>query len=54
MVLLFGCRNSDQDHIYREEVEECLEKGAISHAYTAYSRDPKHPKVIARFVFHLA
>lgn len=44
MALLFGCRHSEQDHIYKEEVQDCLKQGSISHAYTAYSRDPDHKK----------
>jgi len=44
MVLLFGCRNSEQDHIYKEEVDDCLRRKALSHAYTAYSRDKKFKK----------
>ena len=45
MVLLFGCRNSQLDHIYKDEVEKCMDAGAITHAYTAFSRDPNHEKV---------
>ena len=51
MALLFGCRHSEQDHIYKEEVEECLRSKALSHAYTAYSRDNKFKKVFFLFSF---
>jgi len=50
MALLFGCRHSEQDHIYKEEVEECLRSKALSHAYTAYSRDNKFKK---KYVQHI-
>ncbi|NXD23279.1 NOS2 protein, partial [Spelaeornis formosus] len=38
MVLLFGCRQPDLDHIYREETEEMKRKGVLTDVYTAYSR----------------
>ncbi|XP_039593239.1 nitric oxide synthase, endothelial-like [Polypterus senegalus] len=39
MILVFGCRKSEWDHIYREDVEEAKSKGALSAVYTAYSRE---------------
>lgn len=45
MVLVFGCRSSALDHIYREEMEEAREQGALSRVLTAFSREPGTPKV---------
>ncbi|NWW77854.1 NOS3 protein, partial [Climacteris rufus] len=44
MVLVFGCRSSALDHIYREEMEEAREQGALSQVLTAFSREPETPK----------
>ncbi|NWU94095.1 NOS3 protein, partial [Upupa epops] len=44
MVLVFGCRSSALDHIYREEMEDALEQGALSQVLTAFSRQPGTPK----------
>ncbi|NXU10346.1 NOS2 protein, partial [Pardalotus punctatus] len=45
MTLLFGCRQPDLDHIYREETEEMKRKGVLKDVYTAYSRLPGQAKV---------
>uniref|UniRef100_A0A8U7PAC7 Nitric oxide synthase n=1 Tax=Corvus moneduloides TaxID=1196302 RepID=A0A8U7PAC7_CORMO len=45
MTLLFGCRQPDLDHIYREETEEMQRKGVLKDLYTAYSRLPGQEKV---------
>lgn len=45
MTLLFGCRQPDLDHIYREETEEMQRKGVLKDIYTAYSRLPGQEKV---------
>uniref|UniRef100_A0A8B9Q262 Nitric oxide synthase n=1 Tax=Apteryx owenii TaxID=8824 RepID=A0A8B9Q262_APTOW len=45
MTLLFGCRQPDMDHIYKEEMEEMKRKGVLKEVYTAYSRQPGQPKV---------
>lgn len=45
MVLVFGCRSSALDHIYREEMEQAREQGALSQVLTAFSREPGTPKV---------
>lgn len=45
MVLVFGCRASALDHIYRQEMEEAQEGGALSQVLTAFSRQPGTPKV---------
>lgn len=45
MVLVFGCRQSKTDHIYREETLQAKNKGVFRELYTAYSREPDKPKV---------
>nr|ADK62525.1 endothelial nitric oxide synthase [Rhinella marina] len=44
MTLLFGCRCAELDHIYKEETADAQKKGALSQIYTAFSRQPDHPK----------
>nr|XP_056713755.1 nitric oxide synthase, endothelial [Euleptes europaea] len=44
MTLVFGCRCSHHDQIYKEEIQEAQRKGALSQVLTAFSRDPDHPK----------
>ncbi|XP_023681440.1 nitric oxide synthase 1-like [Paramormyrops kingsleyae] len=39
LTLVFGCRNSKIDHIYREEVEDARTRGAFRAVHTAYSRE---------------
>ncbi|KAM8797256.1 nitric oxide synthase, inducible [Eudromia elegans] len=45
MTLLFGCRQPDIDHIYKEEMQEMKRKGVLEEVYTAYSRQPGQAKV---------
>ncbi|KAL7986985.1 hypothetical protein Chor_005904 [Crotalus horridus] len=45
LILLFGCRHSNLDHLYREEMAEMHQKGILQTVYTAYSREPGSPKV---------
>ncbi|CAM9948470.1 unnamed protein product [Lampetra fluviatilis] len=45
MMLLFGCRERDVDHIYRDETELARSKGVFSEVHTAYSREPSTPKM---------
>lgn len=47
MTLVFGCRQSKIDHIYREETTLAKNKGVLKDLYTAYSREPDKPKVTA-------
>uniref|UniRef100_A0A8D0L8P8 Nitric oxide synthase 1 n=1 Tax=Sphenodon punctatus TaxID=8508 RepID=A0A8D0L8P8_SPHPU len=44
MVLVFGCRQSKIDHIYREETLLAKNKEVFKELYTAYSREPDRPK----------
>ncbi|XP_078083118.1 nitric oxide synthase 1 [Mustelus asterias] len=44
MTLVFGCRQSKIDHIYREETIQVKSKGVFQELYTAYSREPTKPK----------
>jgi len=38
-VLYFGCRNSQMDHIYKEELEKAKMSGALDNFHVAFSRD---------------
>lgn len=44
MTLVFGCRESQIDHIYKEETIMAKNQGAFKELYTAYSREPGRPK----------
>uniref|UniRef100_A0A672IDE0 Nitric oxide synthase n=1 Tax=Salarias fasciatus TaxID=181472 RepID=A0A672IDE0_SALFA len=44
MILVFGCRQSEMDHIYKEETIQAKNKGVFKELYTAYSREPGKPK----------
>ncbi|XP_062399931.1 nitric oxide synthase, brain [Sardina pilchardus] len=44
MLLVFGCRQSEIDHIYKEETLQAKNKGMFKELYTAYSREPGRPK----------
>ncbi|KAG2450636.1 hypothetical protein HYH02_004476 [Chlamydomonas schloesseri] len=43
-VLIFGCRNSSEDFIYCDTIQEAVSKGALSKVLTAFSRDPAQRK----------
>ncbi|XP_043910586.1 nitric oxide synthase, inducible [Protopterus annectens] len=43
-LLLFGCRQSNVDHIYKEETQLMKKKGIMKEIYTAYSREPNMQK----------
>lgn len=45
MTLVFGCRCSQLDHLYRDEVLDAQKRGVFGHILTAFSRDPGSPKV---------
>uniref|UniRef100_A0A8C1PGV5 nitric-oxide synthase (NADPH) n=1 Tax=Cyprinus carpio TaxID=7962 RepID=A0A8C1PGV5_CYPCA len=44
MILVFGCRQSQIDHIYKEETIRAKNKEVFKELYTAYSREPGRPK----------
>uniref|UniRef100_A0A4W6EAU0 nitric-oxide synthase (NADPH) n=1 Tax=Lates calcarifer TaxID=8187 RepID=A0A4W6EAU0_LATCA len=44
MILVFGCRQSEMDHIYKEETIQAKNKQVFKELYTAYSREPGKPK----------
>ncbi|XP_061672354.1 nitric oxide synthase, brain isoform X3 [Syngnathoides biaculeatus] len=44
MILVFGCRQSEMDHIYKEETVQARNKEVFKELYTAYSREPGKPK----------
>lgn len=39
MTLYFGCRHSNGDYIFREELKGFLDKGILNKLITAFSRD---------------
>ena len=43
-LLFFGCRNPDQDYIYRKELEDYEESGLLQGLFVAFSRQPGTPK----------
>ena len=45
MYLFFGCRNSKQDCIYRDEILQAKDERALTEVHTALSREPNQPKV---------
>lgn len=45
MTLVFGCRCSQLDHLYRDEVQDAQQRGVFGHVLTAFSREPNSPKV---------
>ena len=45
MSLYFGCRRSDMDHIYRDEMKKAQVLGALTDVHVALSREPERPKV---------
>ncbi|KAI6241541.1 NADPH--cytochrome P450 reductase [Aphelenchoides fujianensis] len=38
MLLFFGCRRPDHDHIYKSEMDEWVREGVLSRCHVAYSR----------------
>merc|ERR1712055_451312 len=49
-VLFFGCRNKDQDYIYREELEAWEQDGLLT-LHTAFSRDQAEKRYVIIFLF---
>ncbi|XP_072547071.1 nitric oxide synthase, inducible-like [Salminus brasiliensis] len=50
MMLVFGCRGADTDHLYKEETFEMRENGTLKSITPAYSRQAGHPKVYVQDV----
>ncbi|XP_015234349.1 PREDICTED: nitric oxide synthase, brain [Cyprinodon variegatus] len=44
MILVFGCRQSEIDHIYKEETLQAKNREVFKELYAAYSREPGKPK----------
>lgn len=51
MTLYFGCRRSDLDYIYKDELMRAKVAGALTDVHVAFSRDLKKPKV-SRLPWH--
>ncbi|KAG0168861.1 hypothetical protein DFQ28_004492 [Apophysomyces sp. BC1034] len=45
-IVFFGCRRSDQDYIYREELQKFVDDGVISSLYVAFSRQETARKYV--------
>ena len=45
MELYFGCRRSNMDHIYKEELKKAHVSGALTEVHVSLSREPGQPKV---------
>ncbi|XP_039248117.2 nitric oxide synthase 1-like isoform X2 [Styela clava] len=50
VALLFGCRHPDRDHLYKDEIQEAKNCGAITEYHTAFSRLPGQPKQYVQHV----
>ncbi|KAM9468990.1 nitric oxide synthase, inducible-like [Clarias gariepinus] len=50
MILVFGCRGANMDHLYKEETFEMKENGTLKSITPAYSRQPGLPKVYVQDV----
>ncbi|XP_074641396.1 nitric oxide synthase, salivary gland-like [Tubulanus polymorphus] len=44
MTLYFGCRESNVDQLYKDEIEEAQRSGVLHAVYTAFSRETGTPK----------
>jgi cytochrome P450/NADPH-cytochrome P450 reductase len=49
-VLFFGCRRSDQDYIYQQELEQYTSEGVLTHLHTAFSRNESQTPI--KYVQH--
>ncbi|XP_071486328.1 nitric oxide synthase 1-like [Diadema antillarum] len=45
VTLIFGCRGSKVDNIYKDQKEQATKEGALTRNLTAYSREPNEKKV---------
>jgi sulfite reductase alpha subunit-like flavoprotein len=46
LILYYGCRHSEKDYLYKEEISELTKKNILSSVYVAFSRDGKTKKVM--------
>ena len=53
MELYFGCRTSDMDHIYKDEMSKARISGALTEVHVALSRQPGQPKVCDHVIRHV-
>jgi len=44
--VFFGCRHSDHDYLYQQELEAFQKDGVIDHLHTAFSRDGKKKEYV--------
>lgn len=44
MTLVFGCRQAELDHIFKDETLHAKQNGAFKEVHTGYSREPNIPK----------
>ncbi|KAI8981092.1 cytochrome P450 [Pilobolus umbonatus] len=49
-ILFFGCRRSDMDYIYRNELEQYVKEGVLNNLYPAFSRNQEKSPI--RYVQH--
>ena len=52
MYLFFGCRQSNVDHLYKEDMRRAKLLGALDEFYVALSREDDLPKVSAQLIPH--
>ena len=45
LTLYFGCRRSNVDYIYKEDMKKAQVSGALTEVHVAFSREPNKPKV---------
>ncbi|KAL0973341.1 hypothetical protein UPYG_G00202200, partial [Umbra pygmaea] len=50
MSLLFGCKSSETDELYKEETQEMICKGVLKSVISTFSHQPGHPKVYVQEV----
>lgn len=51
LVLFFGCRRSDQDYIYQQELEQYASEGILTSFHTAFSRNEEQSPI--KYVQHV-
>lgn len=51
IILFFGCRNSQNDDLYSDEIKPLVKSNIINQYHVAYSREPNKPKVRRKIYF---